>query len=303
MSEPTGLNRFDLTSLRLFVAVAAEGSLTLGAERFAISLAAASKRMLELEARVGTPLLTRSKSGVTATDAGQTLLRHAITLVADVEQLAVAMDDFRRGAKGHLRLWANTSAFAGFLPALLADYTAAHPAVMIDLEDALSEDAARAVTRGAAELAVIGANTPCDGLETFVCDRDELIVVARKERGFTRKSTVPLADVLRHDIVGLGRSTSLMRQISAAADAIGGELRLRIQVRSFDAMCRMVAAGIGIAILPRAGATPHLAAMGLHAHRLTGMKTQRDLLLAMRERKTLSRPAEAFVRMAEARMQ
>ncbi|MDT2021846.1 LysR family transcriptional regulator [Methylocella sp. CPCC 101449] len=303
MSGPAGLNRFDLTSLRLFVAVISEGSLTLGAERFSISLAAASKRMLELEARIGTPLLARSKTGVTATDAGQTLLRHAITLVADVEQLAVAMDDFRRGAKGHLRLWANTSAFAGFLPELLANYTAVHPDVMIDLEDALSEDAARAVARGAAELAVIGANTPCDGLQTFVCDQDELMVVAPKGRGFGGKSAVPLRAILDRDIVGLGRATSLMRQISAAADAIGAELRLRIQVRSFDAMCRMVAAGIGVAILPRAGAAPHLSAMGLQAHRISGMNTQRHLLLAMRDQQTLSRPAQAFVRMAQERMQ
>lgn len=300
MPGPAGLNRFDLTSLRLFVAVVTEGSLTLGAERFGISLAAASKRILELEGRIGTPLLSRSKTGVIATGAGQTLLRHAITLVADVEQLAVAMDDFRRGAKGHLRLWANTSAFAGFLPMLLADYTAAHPNVMIDLEDALSEDAARAVTRGAAELAVIGANTPSEGLETFVCDRDELIAVMRK--GPSRKSAAPLAELLQHDIVGLGRSTSLMRQISAAADAIGSELRLRIQVRSFDAMCRMVAAGIGVAILPRAGATPHLTAMGLQALRITGMNTQRHLLLAMRERQSLSWPARAFVQIVEERM-
>jgi DNA-binding transcriptional LysR family regulator len=303
MGVPISLSRFDLVSLRLFVAVVDGGSLTLGAERFGISLAAASKRIAELEARVGSSLLTRSKHGVVPTTAGQTLLRHAINLVAGVEQLAVAMDDFRRGADGHLRLWANTSAFAGFLPAMLAAYTAAHPAVMIDLEDALSDDASRAVASGATELAVIGSNTSTDGLDTLVCHTDELVLVSPEGHALGKDSTVTLADVLRHDIVGLGRGTSLMRQISGAADAIGSELKIRIQVRSFDAMCRMVSVGLGIAILPRAGAEPHLKSMGLHTSRVSGMRTDRHLLLAMRDRRTLSRSAQAFVELVERRLE
>ncbi len=177
MRFPVNLSRFDLASLRLFVATLDSGSLTAGAARFGISLAAASKRIAELESHVGLSLLARSKRGVAATPAGQTLQRHAIEVVARLEQLAVAMNDFHRGTHGHLRLWANTSAFGGFLPALLAAYSAAHPDITIDLEDALSEDAVRAVVSGAAELAVVGENTPCGGLHTFVCDRDELMLL------------------------------------------------------------------------------------------------------------------------------
>jgi DNA-binding transcriptional LysR family regulator len=181
MPQAINLNRFDLASLRLFVATVDAGSLTAGAERFGISLAAASKRISDLEAHFGSPLLQRSKRGVVPTPAGMTLQRHAIEVVARLEQLAVAMGDFQRGAGGHLRLWANTSAFGGFLPGLLAAYSTAHLGVKIDLEDALSEDAARAVARGTAELAVIGENTQTDGLQTFVCHSDELICERRFE--------------------------------------------------------------------------------------------------------------------------
>jgi DNA-binding transcriptional LysR family regulator len=80
-SSTINLNRFDLISLRLFVATVYAGSLTAGAERFGILLAAASKRIAELEAHVGRPLLARSKRGAVPTPAGQTLYRHAIEVV------------------------------------------------------------------------------------------------------------------------------------------------------------------------------------------------------------------------------
>ena len=106
MAAPINLSRFDLISLRLFVATVEAGSLTEGANRFGISLAAASKRIADLEAHVGCALLSRSKRGVTPTEAGQTLLRHAIGMAAALEQLALAMDDYQRGASGHLRITA-----------------------------------------------------------------------------------------------------------------------------------------------------------------------------------------------------
>ncbi len=302
MTSPINPKRFDLVSLRLFVGVVEAGSLTAGAGRFGISLAAASKRIAELEAHVGSALLERSKKGVVATSAGQTLLRHAIELVAGVEQLALAMDDLQRGASGHLRLWANTSAFGGFLPALLADFSAAHPQVRLDLEDALSEDAVRAVHSGAAELAVIGENTPAAGLHTVVCDHDELVLLLPRGHALAGTAVVAFEDALRCDLVALGRATALTRQLATVAEAVRRPLQIRVQVRSFDAMCRMVAAGLGVAVLPRAGAAPHAAALGLVLKPLSGIDTSRRLLLAMRSREQLSPPAAALLAMVEARL-
>lgn len=295
------LARFDLTTLRLFLMVVEGGSLTAGAASFGISVAAASKRVAELESHVGQALLERSKRGTAPTAAGRTLQRHAIELVGRLEQLAVAMDDFQRGASGHLRLWANTSAFGGFLPNLLAVYVKAHPDVVIDLKDVLSEDAARAVSNGTAELAVIGENTLIDGLQSIVCNTDDLMLLVPSTHPLARRKRVSLAQALEHNLVALGHATSLTRHIASAADAAGCRLRVRVQVRSFDALSRMVAAGLGIAILPRAGAAPHAMAMGLRLVPLEGPWVQRRLLLAMRDRQQLSGPARALVDLAERR--
>ncbi|OIQ87169.1 HTH-type transcriptional regulator CysL [mine drainage metagenome] len=295
--------RFDLTTLRLFVAAVEAGSLTLGAEHMAISLPAASKRLAELESHVGSVLLVRNKKGVTPTAPGLTFLRYAISIVAGIEQLSVAMVDYHRGAGGHLRLWANTSAFTGFLPNLLALYSAAYPSVMLDLEDALSEEVVRAVARGNAELGIIGNNTPIGDLQALACDSDELMLVLPAAHPLASHDVVPIDEVLRHDIVGLNRATSLMRQIAAAADAKGLQLKIRVQVRGFDEVCRMIVAGLGIGILPMAGAVPHVKSMGLALKRLSGMPTRRQLLLVMRDEPSLSLPASALVRMVREREQ
>jgi DNA-binding transcriptional LysR family regulator len=295
------LNRFDLASLRLFVATVEAGSLTAGAERFGISLAAASKRIAELEAHVGTPLFSRSKRGSVPTTAGRTLHRHAIDVVSRVEQLAVAMEDFGRGTHGHLRLWANPSAFGGFLPRMLAAYAAEHPDVKIDLEEAISEEAVRGVAMGAAELAVIADNTPAEDLQSIVCDVDELVLVVPAQHALARAKSVPLERILDHDFVALGRSTSLTRHVSAAAEAIGRTLKVRVQARTFEAVGRMVAAGLGLGILPRAGAAPQATALGLKLVPLEGMRTERRLLLVMRDRQLLSTAARAFVELVERR--
>lgn len=303
MPSPINLNRFDLVTLRLYVAAVDAGSLSAGAQRFGISAAAASKRIAELEAHLTTQLLVRGKKGVVPTAAGQAFLQHVVPVVADVERLALAMDDYRRGAGGSLRIWANPSAFAGFLPGLLASFLADHPAVTVDLEETLSQEAVRAVTESVTELAIIGENTPLDGLHSFVCDIDELVLLLPAGHALTHAERVDFAQAASLDLIGLSRSTSLMRQTAALAESIGMSLKVRVQVRNFDAVCRMVAAGIGAAIVPRAAGAPHLTSLGLRMVRLVGMPVTRRLLLAMRDPNTLSLPAKAFVALARRRME
>ncbi len=293
------LNRFDLVTLRLFVAVVDAGSLTAGADRFGISLPAASKRIVELEQHCGVALLVRGQRGVTATTEGQTLHRHAIDVVARLEQLAQAVDDLQQGATGHLRLCANPSACGGFLPALLARYAALHPMVRIELEDALSEDGIRAVQKGSAELAVIGDNVPREGLEVVLCDVDELVLLVPQTHPLAQRVQVPAHEALACDQVALARSASLSRKVIAAAEMVGLTLKIRVQVRSFDAMCRMVASGLGVAVLPLSTAQLYVQALNLALVRLTGVDVERRLLLAMRQRAQLSSAALALVELVE----
>ena len=302
-SLPARLNlrHLDLVSLRLFVAAIDGGSLSAGARHFGISVAAASKRIAELEHHVGTSLLLRSKKGVSPTAVGQAFLAQTMQVLAEIERLGQLVEDYRRGEGGRLRIWANPSAFAGFLPGILARFLAAYPAVMVDLEETLSQEAVRAVVSGVTELAIVGENTPLEGLQSFVCDSDELVLLLPADHRLAHQKSVDFREAVELNLVGLSRSTSLMRQIAVLGESVGSPLRVCVQVRNFDAVCRMVSVGIGAAIVPRAAGAPHVRSMGLAMVRLSGMPVKRRLLLAMRSQESLSPPARAFVERVRAR--
>lgn len=291
--------RFDLITLRLFKAAVDGGSLTVSAQRHGVSLAAASKRISELEAYIGTRLLVRSKNGVQPTVAGHTLYRHALAVTAGVEQLAMAMGDFSRGTDEHLRLWGNTSSFSGFLVPVLARYARAYPDTKFDLEDALSEETVVAVSEGRAELGVVGGNTPLGPLESILCHVDQLVVVVPGDHPLANGKPITLEACLGFDLITLHRKTSLLRQVSDIAEHLGKPLAIRAQVKNFDAMCRMVSAGLGIAILPRMAANPHLRTFGLVALTVPDMPSERRLVLVMRDRQNLSRAAQRMVELIE----
>lgn len=234
------------------------------------------------------------------TPGGAALHHHAIQIIVRLQQLALCVEDFRTGA-GRLRLWVNPSALGGFLPPLLAEYARGHVNVKIDLEEALSEDSVRALRQGVAELAVIGDNVPREGLETLTCNIDHLVLVVPERHQLAKYKFVPIARALEHDLVTLPRNASLTRQVITAAEAIGIATDLRVQVRSFDSMCRMVAGGFGLAILPWAAAILYAKALHLCIVKLHGIEIKRRLLLAMRRRVELPTAAAEFVTLIERR--
>ena len=123
--------RFDLLSLNLVLAIAETGSLTRAAEREHLALAAASKRLSDLEARLGVVLFERRARGVEITDAGRALVRHIRSLNASLHALESEVVEYARGLKGHLRLAANASAIAECLPPPLAALCLMGPMAML----------------------------------------------------------------------------------------------------------------------------------------------------------------------------
>jgi LysR substrate binding domain len=131
---------------------------------------------------------------------------------------------------------------------------------------------------------------------------DEVVLITPAGHPLAGRSPVALERALDYDFVSLSRTASLTRKISAAAEATGRHLRIRIQARSFDTMCRMVSAGLGLTVLPRAGASLYADALGLKVMALKGFEVKRRLLLAMRGRAALSPAALALVESVEARV-
>ena len=285
------LHRLDLVSLSLFNLVVRTGSISKGAELAHLAIGAASKRISDLEAAVGAELLERHSRGVTLTLAGQALHRHALRILADVDQLAAELSDHARGIVGIVRLWAITSAVTQFLPGDLAAFIAQHPGIRIELHEGDSRDVVLALLDGRAEIGLFADRTPAPSLQAEHYRRDRLVLVVPAQHPLAGREHMAFADAAEYDFVSLSQGTSLAQRLALESQQLGKALRVRIHVRSFDAMCQMVAAGLGIAVLPDAAVQPHLRSMGLVRIALDDPWVERELLLAVRDLAALARPA------------
>jgi DNA-binding transcriptional LysR family regulator len=296
MSSRKSPLRFDLTSLQLFVAVAEELSLTKAANREHLVLSAASKRITELEDAVGSPLLYRHARGVTLTPAGQSLLHYSRQVLQTLHRMQGELSEFAEGIQGHIRMHAIASAIIQFLPEELDAFLTQYPRVKIDLEERVGPEIVRAVAEGTADIGIIAEGTPATGLELLPYHTDRLVVVTPKRHPLTRLKSVRLAETLEYDYVGPRTGSSLYSLMMRGAMEAGGSIKLRVQVRSFDGMCRMIQANLGIGILPAGAIAPQLKSMGIRTVALTEDWASRKLYVCVRELDSLPVTARQLVR-------
>jgi DNA-binding transcriptional LysR family regulator len=267
---------FDLTDLRLFIFVAELKSLTKAAERMHLSLPAASNRMKELEARFGMRLLYRENKGVLLSPAGETLLLHAQQFMQQVERLKSDMQQYNNGIKGHIRIFANTTAVTEFMPQVLGSFLASHPHVNVALEERLNHDIIRGVQDGTADIGVAAGPVQGQGLEIINFSTDRLVLATAPDHPLAKAGSISFAETLAYPHIGLHEGSTLLHFLNQVVSDSGERLHLRIQVRGFDAMCRMVEANVGIGILPQSAARRHSQTMQLALVELTDLWAVRE---------------------------
>ena len=282
------VRRLDLITLQLFVAVFEEGTLTRAANREAIAVSAASKRLMELEQVLGVSLFVRRAKGMDLTAAGETLLHHARQMLFNVEKMGLELGEHSHGVRGYVRMLANLSAIIEFLPEDLRDFSGLHPEVKTDLEERPSNGVVQGVLDGVADLGICSSDTDTKGLPSVIYRHDKLVVLMPADHPLAERETLAFAETLDSDYVGLHAASSINMRTHAAAREVGKMLRLRIHVPGFDAMCRMVQANMGIGILPQKAYELFGRALGLHAVPLTDAWSDRSLILVVRDEAQLS---------------
>jgi DNA-binding transcriptional LysR family regulator len=286
---------FDLVDLSLFRHVVEAGSITHGAERAHLALAAASTRIRNMEKSLGAPLLLRSRQGVTPTPAGRTLLQHARALLAGAERLREDLGSFTGGLAGQIRILSNTNALTEFLPEALSAFLAGHPQVSIDLEERLSDEIVGLIAEGVGDIGIVAGTVDTGRLETYPFRSDRFVLVVPGGHPLASNRSLSFAEVLEHDFVGLDRASALQRFLAGKASRVGKPLRLRVQLRSFDAVCRMVEAGVGLGIVPETTARRAARTMAIIAIDLDDPWAARDLTLCIRSLKDLAPSARQLV--------
>ncbi|QMV73048.1 LysR family transcriptional regulator [Comamonas piscis] len=246
--------RFDLQDLRLFVHTLESGTITQGAERCHITLASASERIRGMEAVLGAPLLTRSKKGVTATEAGAVLLPHARRMLLQMEQMAGDMQAFGQGLGTRIELLANTSAISEHLIAPLGTFMQANPQLRLELRECTSDAIARALMAGEADMGVLSNAVPAGSLHTQVWRDDPLVLLGPARLLASLPEDVQLNHLKDIALLGLLPQHALHQLMAAQALQAGVALRYRALAPHLEALCDWVVMGLGAAVVPRTAA-------------------------------------------------
>lgn len=251
MQLRTLLKHLDLTTLQLLRSIRQDGTLTRAADREAIAVSAASKRLQELEQALGVPLFVRESKGMTCTFAGEMVLYHASEMISSAQRIAAALSEQGARARKTVRIAANLSAIIQFLPEDLHRFIELHPAIHIELSEMPNTGVLQAVRSGAADLGIcVRSDVDDDCVHCYPYCRDRLVLVAPRGHALARQGSIAFAATMDADHIGLQSDSWINRRVQRAASAAGYKLKMRAQVSGFDALCRMVHAGLGVGLMP-----------------------------------------------------
>jgi DNA-binding transcriptional LysR family regulator len=288
--------RIDLYTLRLFVAVMEEKSLSRAAEREHIAASAISKRLSDLERTFELKLFDRRPTRLEPTRAAHVLLCHARTIRQNVEQLQIEMSDLSEGVRGTVRIAASIAVVTQYLPEQLQSFSARHPGILIELTDSLSPNAIQAVSEGRADIGIFGEPFVANGLRTLPYSEELLVAVMPIGHALLERKNLKLAEMLPYDFVCLRANSSLSTLVAAAAAQLGLPVNRRVQVSGNEAVCCMVEAGLGIAILPAPWLENHRTFAGLETRPLHEPWARRQLKICFHDASnTLNVPTQLLV--------
>lgn len=287
--------KLDPISLRLFVAVMEENTIARAAAREHIAPSAASRRLAELEQQLRVELFTRSNRGSRPTDAAYALLQLARGVLNELDGIATQMRDYGSGLRGQVRVVANISAITQFLPAELQRFMAQHPQVHVRLEEQISTAIAKTVAENAADVGILNEGSYGDKVRLLPYREDELVLVVPAGHALARRKNVRLAEALPYDMVATHPGSAIHNQLVRAAAEAGAPLKLRMQVTAYDALCLMVAAGLGLGVMPRGSAQLYREALAIRLVALDEPWAQRRLMLCLRADETPTGVARLLV--------
>ncbi|TAL52302.1 LysR family transcriptional regulator [Pandoraea sp.] len=289
------LRKLDLTSLRLFVAVCQERNIARAAERECITPSAVSRRIAEIETVIGRPVIHRESRGISVTPVGEMVMRHAQAVIASFESLDAELSQFATGAKGSVKVVANLSAIVQFLPEDIAAYTRTFPDVEIQVDEKSTSSVLRSVSESSADFGICNAVPGIKDLEFLPYRTDRLFVLVPRGHRLCDATAVTLADMARENFVGLGSDTSLARLLAQQARSLGLDMKEKIRVNSFDALCRMVHVRLGIAVLPQHIGELYVDTLDLQLVPIAEPWASREQIVVFRQRERLTAAAAALV--------
>ncbi|GJL83180.1 MAG: LysR family transcriptional regulator [marine bacterium B5-7] len=288
-------DNFDLITLRVVVAAAGCGSISAAGDQLELATAAASARITALEKLLGFRIFERSPRGVHLTPNGNVLVERARRIIADADRLYTDMYEYRQGLEGHVHVLANSSSLLQILPDVLSSFAQQSPRIQVEVEERSSSQTQRALLDGLADVGVVDAPIRVRGIDLEDFFRDDIVIVVHVDHPLAQHERVHLNTVLDEEFIALIESTALSARLAMSASYANKTLRIRMRMHGFDAITRMVAAGLGVGMLPLQAIRPQLATLPIKAIRLCDTWATRVHRIATRRDVPVSPAAKTFI--------
>jgi len=289
---------YDLADLQLVAAIADCGSLSAAALRVKLATSSASSRLAHLESVLQVALFTRHARGLTPTMAGDTVIRHARQVLARLGQLEADLVPYAGGAASRVRILASSSALNSFLPGDLAGFRRARPEVQLCVEERPSWEIVQAIGIGEAEIGIVVLETLPAGIDAHRYRAERLVLIVPPRHPAGGVETRSFAQLVTDEaFVCLSTGSGFHTFMMNVATACGVRLDVRFQGRSHGAVCNMVAAGMGVGVVPLAVAQREMAdgKAPFKVVPLVEAWAERSLYLCTRRGRVMAEPTAAAV--------
>ncbi|HEX7889311.1 MAG TPA: nitrogen assimilation transcriptional regulator NAC [Ramlibacter sp.] len=284
----------NLRRLKYFVKIVDVGSLTQAADLLHIAQPALSQQLATLEGEVGQQLLLRTKRGVTPTEAGKVLYRHAQSILRQCDQAVVDMHAASRGLSGSVSVGLAPGTLAATLALpLLRILRARHPGIVPYLNENYGTTLSELIMSGRMDLAVLyGGRTAVHGLLFVPLLREPLYLVGPESLS-APEETVPLAALADYELY-LPRGYNYVRKLVDEACTVGGvAARVVAEIESAKTLAAVMREGLGATIAPASLARELVVECDAWQSRIVEPAIEAPLALCQSDHLPLSEPAQA----------
>jgi DNA-binding transcriptional LysR family regulator len=284
----------DVRNLAAFIEVVRRGGFSRASETLHLTQSAVSKAVKAIEEELGQPLLVRLGRRVALTDAGRVVFDRAQAVFSVLHSIEEEVAEVGAVRRGHLRLGIPPMVGGAFFPPVLGDYRSAHPGVVLELREVGARSVEALVMEGEIEAGATVLPTDRSAFEVVPLMRDVLRAVVHPRSPLARRRSVALRDLERVPFVLYREDFALHLHILDACRREGFSPQVASESSQWDFMAAMVAADVGVALLPRT-ICRRLDSAQVKVLPLVEPELRWDLALIWKKDRHLSPAARAFI--------
>jgi DNA-binding transcriptional LysR family regulator len=288
----------DVRDLEVFLSVAKHLNFTRAGEDVHLSQPSVSVRIRQLEKDLGVKLFEQLGKKVALTEAGRLLEPHARRVVATLDDARHVIEEVQGLERGVLRIGASTTPGIYLVPKLIARFRHLHPKIDVHLGIKDTRQVEEGLIRNESDFGFVGGHLVGDEVKILPWLTDEVVLIAPPDHSLTQKKHAQLKDMAKQQFIFRERGSATRLAVNEKLRSLNLQVEAVMEMDNPEAVKQAVQAGLGVAFMSRFAVETELKARTLVVVKVRGLTIRRELKIAYRKDKHLSRAALAFIGMA-----